>query len=66
LLIEMCRRELASRQLTNFDFQNLRSIYDSGGKFTLAGAPAADGRQATLWALDGEHKLAMLATAKFA
>ena len=66
LLIEMCRRELPSRRLTNFDFQNLRSIYDTGGKFTLAGAPAADGREAALWVLDGEGKLSMLATAKFA
>jgi 3-methylfumaryl-CoA hydratase len=66
LLIEMCRRELPNRRMTNFDFQNLRSIYDTGGKFTLAGAPAADGREATLWVLDGEGKLSMLATAKFA
>jgi 3-methylfumaryl-CoA hydratase len=66
LLIEMCRRELPSRRITNFDFQNLRSVYDTGGKFTLAGAPAADGRKAALWALDGENKLAMLAEATFA
>ena len=66
LLIEMCRRELPARRMTNFDFQNLRSIYDSGGKFTLAGAPSADGSSATLWALDGEGKLSMLATATFA
>jgi 3-methylfumaryl-CoA hydratase len=66
LLIEMCRRELPAKRMTNFDFQNLRSIYDSGGKFTLAGAPSADGSAASLWALDGEGKLAMLATAKFA
>jgi hydroxyacyl-ACP dehydratase HTD2-like protein with hotdog domain len=66
LLIEMCRRELPSRRMTNFDFQNLRSVYDSGGKFTIAGAPSADGNAATLWALDGEGKLSMLATAKFA
>jgi 3-methylfumaryl-CoA hydratase len=66
LLIEMCRREAPSRQLTNFDFQNLRSIYDSGGKFTIAGAPAADGKSASLWASDSEGKIAMLATAKFA
>jgi hydroxyacyl-ACP dehydratase HTD2-like protein with hotdog domain len=66
LLIEMCRRELPSRQITNFDFQNLRSVYDTGGKFTLAGAPAADSRKAALWALDGENKLAMLAQATFA
>jgi hypothetical protein len=52
--------------MTNFDFQNLRSIYDSGGKFTIAGAPSADNKEAHLWALDGEGKLAMLATAKFA
>jgi 3-methylfumaryl-CoA hydratase len=66
LLIEMCRRELPGRQMTNFDFQNLRSVYDSGGKFPIAGAPSADGKTATLWALDGEGKLSMLATAKFA
>jgi 3-methylfumaryl-CoA hydratase len=66
LLIEMCRRELPAHRLTNFDFQNLRSIYDSGGKFTLAGAPSAAGNEASLWALDGEGKLSMLATAKFA
>ena len=66
LLIEMCRREAPTRQLREFNFQNLRSIYDSGGKFTLAGALSGDGRSATLWALDGENKLSMLATAKFA
>jgi len=66
LLIEMCRRELPARRMTNFDFQNIRSIYDSGGKFNLAGAPSADSSSATLWALDGEGKLSMLATAKFA
>jgi 3-methylfumaryl-CoA hydratase len=66
LLIEMCRRELPGRRMTNFDFQNLRSIYDTGGKFTLAGTPSADGSTASLWALDGEGKLSMLASTKFA
>ena len=66
LLIEMCRRELPARRLTSFDFQNLRAIYDVSGKFTIAGAPAADGRQAALWALDADGKLAMTATARFA
>ena len=66
LLIEMCRREVSSRRLTNFDFQNLRSVYDVGGKFTLAGLPSADGGAATLWVIDGEGKLAMLASATFA
>ncbi len=66
LLMEMCRRELPARELSAFEFQNLRSIYDSGGKFALAGAPSSDGRQASLWALDAEGRLAMLAAAKFA
>jgi 3-methylfumaryl-CoA hydratase len=66
LLIEMCRRESPEQKLKEFNFQNLRSIYDSGGKFHLLGAPAVNGQEATLWALDGEGKLAMLATAKFA
>ena len=66
LLMEMCRREMPNRRMTNFDFQNLRSVYDTSGKVTLAGAPSADGHEAKLWALDGEGKLSMLVTAKFA
>jgi 3-methylfumaryl-CoA hydratase len=65
LLIEMCRRELPARRLTSFDFKTVRQIYDTG-KFTIAGTPAADGREATLWALDTNGNLAMTATAKFA
>ncbi|HEV8343376.1 MAG TPA: MaoC family dehydratase N-terminal domain-containing protein [Candidatus Binatia bacterium] len=65
LLIEMCRRELPTRQLASFGFKSVRQIYDTG-KFTIAGAPATDGREATLWALDADGKLAMTATAKFA
>jgi 3-methylfumaryl-CoA hydratase len=64
LLIEMCRREVPARQLASFDFKSARQIYDTG-KFTIAGAPAADGREATLWALDPEGRVAMTATAKF-
>ncbi len=66
LLMEMCRRELPAKRMTNFDFQNLRSVYDSDGKVTLQGRPSNDGREATLWALDGKGNLAMLVTAKFA
>jgi 3-methylfumaryl-CoA hydratase len=65
LMMEMCRKELASRPLKSFDFKSFRQIYDTG-KFTVAGAPAADGREAMLWALDPEGKLAMMATAKLA
>ena len=66
LLMEMCRRELPAKRMTNFDFQNLRSVYDVDGKVTLQGKPNADNREATLWALDGKGSLAMLVTAKFA
>jgi len=66
LLMEMCRREQPSKGMSNFDFQNLRSVYDSDGKFTLHGNPSADGSTATLWAVDGKGNLAMLVTAKFA
>ena len=66
LLMEMCRRELPAKRMTNFDFQNLRSVYDIDGKVTLCGKPSNDGREATLWALDGKGNLAMLVTAKFA
>jgi 3-methylfumaryl-CoA hydratase len=66
LLMEMCRRELPSRRLTAFDFQNLRSVYDSDGKFMIAGAPSSDGREASLWALDANGRLAMAGTARFA
>jgi 3-methylfumaryl-CoA hydratase len=66
LLMEMCRRELPAKRMTNFDFQNIRSVYDSDGKFTLAGKPSADGHEATLWAIDAKGNLAMLVTSKFA
>ena len=65
LLIEICRREVPTKRLTSFDFQNLRQVYDTGS-FTLAGAPSADGREAALWALDKDGNLSMTATAKFA
>ena len=65
LLIEMCRREVPTKRLTSFDFQNLRQVYDTGS-FTLAGAPSADSREATLWVLDNDGNLSMTATAKLA
>ena len=66
LLMEMCRRELPAKHMTQFDFQNLRSVYDTGGKVTLNGTPNPDGSVAALWALDGAGNVAMTATAKFA
>jgi hydroxyacyl-ACP dehydratase HTD2-like protein with hotdog domain len=63
--MEMCRKELPSRQLKSFDFKSARQIYDTG-KFTIAGTPTADGSSAQLWALDSQGRVAMTATAKFA
>ena len=65
LLIEMCRREVPTKRLTSFDFQNLRQVYDTGS-FTLAGARSAGGREATLSVLDKDGNLSMTATAKLA
>ena len=65
LMIEMCRKELPAQRLASFDFKGFRQIYDTGS-FTIAGNPSADGREAQLWALDGDGRLAMTATAKFA
>jgi len=66
LLMEMCRRELPAKRLTNFEFQTLRTVYDSDGNVTLHGKPSADGKSATLWAVDAKGNLAMLVSAKFA
>lgn len=66
LLLELCRREAADRQVVQFEAANLRSVYDLG-PFTLAGRPDTDDPDAaTFWALDQEGRLAMLATARLA
>jgi 3-methylfumaryl-CoA hydratase len=65
LMIEMCRSEVPSRALSYFGFQTARQTYDTGN-FTIAGAPSADGREATLWSLDSNGNVTMTATAKFA
>jgi 3-methylfumaryl-CoA hydratase len=65
LLIEMCRSELPARKMTSFGYRAVRQIYDTG-PFSIAGAPAADGGEAVLWALDAAGNLAMTAAAKFA
>ena len=64
-LVEMCRREMPGRTMTYFGYQIFRSIYDTG-PFTIAGTPDRNGSEATLWALDPEGNLAMIAAAKFA
>src|ERR1041384_1782743 len=64
LMIEMCRREMPSRELRSFSFQTVRQIYDTG-KFSLYGSPESDGNSGTLWARDANSQLAMIATAAF-
>jgi 3-methylfumaryl-CoA hydratase len=64
LMIEMCRREV-NRPLASFGFQTVRQTYDIGN-FTIAGAPAVDGKEATLWCIDPNGNVSMTATAKFA
>ena len=57
LLMEMCRKELAARQLKSFDFKSARQIYDTG-KFTIAGTPSTDGSDgSTLGAGSGRQSL---------
>jgi 3-methylfumaryl-CoA hydratase len=65
LMIEMCRSEVPSRALSYFGFQTARQTYDTGN-FTIAGAPSADGREATMWSIDSNGNVIMTATAKFA
>jgi 3-methylfumaryl-CoA hydratase len=65
LLMEMCRSELPARRLGYFGYHTVRQIYDTG-PFTIAGTPSAEGREATLWAVDADGELAMTATARFA
>jgi 3-methylfumaryl-CoA hydratase len=65
LMIEMCRKELPARRLVSFEYKSFRQIYDIAS-FTIAGNPSAGGREAQLWALDGDGRVAITATAKFA
>ena len=64
LLMEMCRGQLPTRKLTYFGYQTVRPMYDTGS-FTIAGAPVAEGREAALWAVAADQKLAMTAIARF-
>ncbi len=65
LLIEMCRTEMPTRRIIYFGYEAASQIYDTG-PFTIAGAPADDGGEATLWAAAADGRVAMTATARFA
>jgi 3-methylfumaryl-CoA hydratase len=63
LLMDLCRRQQG--RLAGFDFRAVSPLF-SGAPIALAGAPAADGRTAKLWAAAADGGLAMTATARFA
>jgi 3-methylfumaryl-CoA hydratase len=66
LFIEMCRRELPQATLTNFHYERTsRPLFDTA-PFTIAGAPATDGRSADMWATGPDGSVGFTATATFA
>jgi 3-methylfumaryl-CoA hydratase len=64
LLSEMCRTSMPDRVLKIFNPRTLHPVYDTG-PFTLCGAPANDGKSATLWVIDAAHTVAMVANAEY-
>ncbi len=65
LLLDLVRRERPGDTPTGFDYQARAPLFDTA-PFTLAGAPAEDGRSAALWAEGPDGGAAMTATATFA
>ena len=51
LLLELCRTSAPQRKIATFNRINRHPAYDTG-MLTLAGAPSADGKGATMWAID--------------
>jgi 3-methylfumaryl-CoA hydratase len=64
-LLDLARRNTSSRPVAEFSCRALRPVYE-GSAFALEGAPAADGKEATLWTLDRDEAVGMTATVKFA
>jgi 3-methylfumaryl-CoA hydratase len=64
LMLELVNRERPGAAIARFSFRSGRPLYDTA-PFTLAGAPAADGTSARLWAIDSEGGVAMTAEAGF-
>jgi len=65
LMLELAHDRRPDAAVTGFSFRSGKPLYDTA-PFVLAGAPAADGRSATLWAADADGGIAMTATADFA
>ena len=64
LLFDLLRREMPDAALASISFRAMRPLY-AGADLPLAGASAADGRSAQLWALDPTGAVAMSAEAEF-
>jgi len=64
LMLELVNRERPDAPVARFSFRSGRPLYDTA-PFTLAGAPAADGASARLWAIDAGGGVAMTAEAGF-
>lgn len=65
LLIELCREHMPQKRLAAIGRTNRQVIYDTG-PITLCGAPAADGKSATVWVLDQAGSAAIYGEARFA
>ncbi len=50
LLIEMCRKQLPKRTMTDFDYQTHCAVYDRA-PFTIGGTPFAGDREAVPWVI---------------
>jgi 3-methylfumaryl-CoA hydratase len=64
LLFDLFRRERPEATLKTFDVRAISPLYDTHD-FAVEGAPGADGRSATLWAVNHQGGLAMTAEATF-
>jgi len=64
LLLDLFRRENPGATLETFAVRAVSPLYDIHD-FTVEGAPGADGRSASLWALNHEGRLAMSAEATY-
>ncbi|MFT5488107.1 MAG: 3-methylfumaryl-CoA hydratase [Paracoccaceae bacterium] len=63
LMLDMVAVELPEFAIGAFSFRSGRPVYDDGD-FTLCAAPAANGAQIDLWALDHEGNIGMTAQAQ--
>ena len=64
LLVDLARRERPDARLASFSFKAVRPTFDLH-PFRVSGQPAADGKEARLWAQDHEGWLTMQAEATF-